>query len=35
MKQHGEKIAVLTAYDYSTAKIIDNCNIQSFLLVIV
>ena len=27
MKQNGEKIAMLTAYDYSTAKIIDKCNI--------
>jgi len=32
MKQNGEKIAVLTAYDYSTAKIIDKCNIPIILV---
>ena len=32
MKQTGEKITVLTAYDYSTAKIIDNCNIPIILV---
>jgi 3-methyl-2-oxobutanoate hydroxymethyltransferase len=32
MKQNGEKIAVLTAYDYSTAKIIDKCNIPVILV---
>ena len=32
MKQNGEKIAVLTAYDYSIAKIIDNCNIPIILV---
>ena len=25
MKANGEKISMLTAYDYSTAKIMDNC----------
>ena len=32
MKQNGEKIVMLTAYDYSTAKIIDNCNIPMILV---
>jgi 3-methyl-2-oxobutanoate hydroxymethyltransferase len=32
MKQNGEKIAMLTAYDYATAKIIDNCNIPLILV---
>ena len=32
MKQKGEKIAMLTAYDYSTAKIIDKCNIPIILV---
>ena len=32
MKQNGEKIAMLTAYDYPTAKIIDNCNIPIILV---
>ena len=32
MKQNGEKIVVLTAYDYPTAKIIDNCNIPIILV---
>ncbi|MCL2027897.1 MAG: 3-methyl-2-oxobutanoate hydroxymethyltransferase [Bacteroidales bacterium] len=32
MKNHGEKIAMLTAYDYSTAKIIDQANIDVILV---
>ena len=32
MKQNGEKIVMLTAYDYSTAKILDNCNIPMILV---
>jgi len=32
MKQNGEKIAMLTAYDYPTAEIIDNCNIPLILV---
>ena len=32
MKQNGEKIAVLTAYDYPTAKIIDKCNVPIILV---
>ena len=32
MKQNGDKIAVLTAYDYPTAKIIDSCNIPIILV---
>jgi 3-methyl-2-oxobutanoate hydroxymethyltransferase len=32
MKQNGEKIAVLTAYDYPTAKIIDSCNVPIILV---
>ena len=32
MKQHGEKIAMLTAYDFSFAKIIDNANIDVLLV---
>ena len=32
MKQNGEKIVVLTAYDYPTAKIIDSCNIPIILV---
>jgi 3-methyl-2-oxobutanoate hydroxymethyltransferase len=32
MKAHGEKIAMLTAYDYSTAKIIDQANIDIVLV---
>jgi 3-methyl-2-oxobutanoate hydroxymethyltransferase len=32
MKQNGEKIAMLTAYDYPTAKIIDRCNIPIILV---
>ena len=32
MKVHGEKIAMLTAYDYSTAKIVDQANIDVILV---
>jgi 3-methyl-2-oxobutanoate hydroxymethyltransferase len=32
MKQKGEKIAMLTAYDYPTSKIVDNCNIPIILV---
>ena len=32
MKQNGEKLAMLTAYDYPTAKIIDSCNIPIILV---
>jgi 3-methyl-2-oxobutanoate hydroxymethyltransferase len=32
MKQHGEKISMLTAYDFSFAKIIDNANIDVILV---
>ena len=32
MKQNGEKIAMLTAYDYTTAKIIDKCSIPIILV---
>ena len=32
MKQNGEKITMLTAYDYSTAKIIDKCGIPLILV---
>jgi len=32
MKQHGEKIAVLTAYDYSTAKSSITANIPIILV---
>ena len=32
MKQKGEKIAMLTAYDYSTAKIIDKCEVPIILV---
>lgn len=31
-KQSGEKITMLTAYDYSTARIIDECGIDSILV---
>src|ERR1044072_2724553 len=32
MKEHGEKISMLTAYDFSFAKIIDNANIDVILV---
>jgi len=32
MKEHGKKIAMLTAYDYTTAKIIDQANIDVILV---
>ena len=32
MKQNGEKIAMLTAYDYPTAKIVDSCSIPIILV---
>ena len=32
MKMHGQKIAMLTAYDFSFAKIIDNANIDVILV---
>src|SRR6187455_3542381 len=32
MKRRGEKISMLTAYDYSLAKIIDNANIDVILV---
>lgn len=32
MKQSGEKIAMLTAYDYTSAKIVDNANIDIILV---
>lgn len=32
MKQKGEKITMLTAYDYSTAKLMDECGINSILI---
>lgn len=32
MKQHGEKIAMLTAYDYSMAKLLDNTKIDIVLV---
>lgn len=31
-KQSGEKITMLTAYDYSTAKMIDECGVNSILV---
>ena len=32
MKANGEKISMLTAYDFSFAKIIDNANIDVILV---
>lgn len=32
MKQRGQKITMLTAYDYSTARLIDSCDIDSILV---
>ena len=32
MKQHGEKISMLTAYDYSMAKIVDSANVDVILV---
>ncbi len=32
MKQKGEKITMLTAYDYSTAKLMDECGINAILI---
>ncbi|MGL4772664.1 MAG: 3-methyl-2-oxobutanoate hydroxymethyltransferase [Clostridium sp.] len=32
MKKRGEKISMLTAYDYSTARLIDSCNINGILV---
>lgn len=32
MKDNGEKITMLTAYDYSTAKIFDECGVNSILV---
>lgn len=32
MKQNGEKIAILTAYDYTTAKILDDTGIDAILI---
>jgi 3-methyl-2-oxobutanoate hydroxymethyltransferase len=32
MKRNGEKIAMLTAYDYSLAKILDSANIDVLLV---
>ena len=32
MKKHGEKISMLTAYDYSMAKIVDSANIDVILV---
>ncbi|WP_304206518.1 3-methyl-2-oxobutanoate hydroxymethyltransferase [Peptostreptococcus russellii] len=31
-KENGEKLTMLTAYDYSTAKIVDECGINSILV---
>lgn len=32
MKQDGEKITMLTAYDYSTAKLMDECGVNGILI---
>ena len=32
MKQNGEKISMLTAYDYSMAKIVDGANVDVILV---
>ncbi|MFN3477666.1 MAG: 3-methyl-2-oxobutanoate hydroxymethyltransferase, partial [Candidatus Methylomirabilales bacterium] len=32
MKKHGEKIAMLTAYDYLTARILDESGIEALLV---
>ena len=32
MKNKGEKITMLTAYDYSTAKLMDECGINGILI---
>ena len=32
MKQNGEKISMLTAYDYSMAKIVDSANVDVILV---
>jgi 3-methyl-2-oxobutanoate hydroxymethyltransferase len=32
MKENGEKIAMLTAYDYPTARILDQCGIEVLLI---
>ena len=32
MKKNGEKITMLTAYDYSTAKLVDQAGINSILV---
>ena len=32
MKEHGEKIAMLTAYDYSLAKIVDSSGVDVILV---
>ena len=32
MKQHGEKISMLTAYDYTMAKIVDHAGIDIILV---
>ena len=32
MKQNKEKITMLTAYDFSTAKYIDECGVDSILI---
>lgn len=32
MKEKGEKISMLTAYDYSTAKLVDEAGVNSILI---